>query len=111
MPNTGRGKTRSRLEMKIEAGSRNVSSSAEVRKISGNVRLVRTLVLGKADVPIDPKERASARPGICNNTRTDSVEHRSNICDEAQERTTHRFLESLLVFSKPFSVVIVFQFS
>src|SRR5262245_16995344 len=110
MPNTGRSKTATRFQMKIEARTRMDFPGAEMWEACCHVSLVRTLVLREADVAIDSKERAAVRSWIRNKTRTDSVKHRSKVRDEAQERVAHRCFKSVLVLGKPFSVVVGLEF-
>src|SRR5262249_62244740 len=105
-----RGKTPARLEMKIEAGRIAFLARSEVRKICRYVSLVRTLVLRKADIAIDAKQRTAARSRISDKARADPVKHRCKIRNEAEERIAHRVFISAFVLGEPLTVVVVLEF-
>src|SRR5262249_966920 len=77
-----------------------------VPEVRRGVRLVWTLVLREANVPIDARERTSVGSRISNEIRIDLFETRRQIGDQTQERRLDVGLVALLVRLEPLALVV-----
>src|SRR5262249_24930861 len=77
-----------------------------VPEVRRGVRLVWTLVLREANVPIDAHERTSVGSRISDKIRIDLFETWRQIGDQPEERPAHVIFVALLVRKKPLPLVV-----
>src|SRR5262252_8397829 len=93
--------------MQIETGRMDVF--AAVRKLHGDMSFVRALVGRKPGVAVDAEKRSSRRPGIAHQIRSDLVQGRCEIGDEADRGFVGYSLILFLVRLKPFAIVVALE--
>src|SRR5215470_11417669 len=67
---------------------------------------VRSLVLRKAKISIDPEHRAAVRPRIRDIVLAEFAQPRAYLADKGKHRLAHVGLVTFLVVLKPFAIVV-----
>ena len=106
MPHPGRGERLSRLEMEIEARGVHVLAPA-VAEVQPDVGLVRALVFGEPDVPVDPEQRAARGTVVRDELGADLPQVAGEAPDELQGRLLHHVDVPLLVLGEPGAIVVL----
>src|SRR5215207_5006690 len=96
-----------RLKVQVVAGP--VDAVAPELEVRAGMRLVRALVLGEADVTVDPEQRTTRRSRIGDEVGADRAQLGADVRDEIEERLPERPLVPLLVLGEPGPVVVTFQ--
>src|SRR5579864_8751899 len=95
------------LKVKIKAWRMHVF--AAMRKPHGDVRLIRSLVGGKARIAIDAKQRSARRTWICHQVRSDFRQKWRKVADKANGRVAGILLVFIFVSEKPFAFIVAFE--
>src|SRR2546428_12600522 len=77
------------FQMKVKPRRVLILAGPSVRKVGAHVRLVRALVFGESDVPVDTEHGATDRPGVDLDMGADGVERLGEGCNEPQHRVLH----------------------
>src|SRR3989475_10322420 len=97
------------FQMKVKSWRALILAGPNVGKVGAHVGLVRTLVFGESDVPVDTEHGATDRPGVDLDMGADGVEWLAEICDEPQHGLFHVGLVPSPIGLEPGALVVRFQ--
>ena len=106
VPDAAAGEHLARADVEVVAGRVGVLGPL-VPEVDADVGLVRRLVLREAGVPMDPEERAPARPCVGAKVTADLLQLRRERLDERECRLEQVLLVSLPVGREPVAVVVL----
>lgn len=107
MPQAGRGETSAGLKVEIKAGR--VDIFAAMGEAHGDMRFVRTLVMGESRVTVDAKHGASRGAGIGDEMRRKFRQGYCKVGDETQDRLAHARFPFVLVGLEPLALIVALE--
>src|SRR5215813_5736466 len=107
MPYPCGGKASSRLQMQVEHGSMRILALG-MGEVNAYVCLERLLVVRKARVAVDAKQRTTRRSRVGDEVRAQLMQMRREGVDERQRRLHRALLKPLFVLREPIAIVIAF---
>src|SRR2546422_9262259 len=97
------------FQMQVKPRRVLILAGSSVRKVGADVGLVRALVFGESDVPVDTEHGATDRPGVDLDMGADGVARLAEVCNDPQHRLLHVGLVPSPIRLEPGALVVRFQ--